>query len=388
MYQKGLTTTKASEQKLTSWLSAEAEASSQSGANRTTRIVGGEVAPQNKYKFFARYGRKRYGEFCGGSLVDSNWVLTAAHCCNSENVRYGEYVRVAAYHKNYHRSSTEEAARWVGKKMNHPDYNAASKRYDVCMLKTSSPVENIDPIPLADGNKLVLMWNPPPPLTVIGLGTLRSGGGSSPDTLRQVTIDVVKDWDCKQRGYGRRLHTTSMMCAGRPGKDSCQGDSGGPLIFQKGGEYKQVGVVSWGIGCAYRRYPGIYFKVTEKNLRPFIDKGIRVIVERGGPRPMRSFAAEEDAVTSDGSSYQWVPLVVVASLICVGIIAVVALGRRKRSTKSSHIAVEAPFLDAVPAAHPSPAYNVDFEVREPNFNISEGKENDSSDTSDNTPVVL
>ena len=94
-------------------------------------------------------------------------------------------------------------------------------------------------------------------VTVIGMGTL-SSGGSTPSAMQEVTVDYITNADCCAKySYSCNEITDRMLCAARPGQDSCQGDSGGPLFVDLGnGKYKQVGVVSWGYGCADSNYPG------------------------------------------------------------------------------------------------------------------------------------
>jgi len=66
-----------------------------------------------------------------------------------------------------------------------------------------------------------------------------------------------------------------MVCAGMPegGKDSCSGDSGGALVIKKSG--KQVGIVSWGIGCAEKDHPGVYTNVADKEINDFIESELK-----------------------------------------------------------------------------------------------------------------
>jgi len=131
---------------------------------------------------------------------------------------------------------------------------------DIALLKLSSPVEvSSDVLPVC---------LPPSKPTYAGKTAIATGwgttssGGSQPNTLREVNVPVLSDAQCKATGYGTSDILPGMLCAGTNGKDSCQGDSGGPLIFQDGGgNYDQIGVVSWGYGCGADNYPGVYARV-------------------------------------------------------------------------------------------------------------------------------
>uniref|UniRef100_A0A1B0FJX1 Peptidase S1 domain-containing protein n=1 Tax=Glossina morsitans morsitans TaxID=37546 RepID=A0A1B0FJX1_GLOMM len=96
--------------------------------------------------------------------------------------------------------------------------------------------------------------------SVTGWGTLHSGGASLPVTLQTINVDIVNREKCASSsyGYGSQIRPT-MICAYTEGKVSCQGDSGGPLV--SGG--RLVGIVSWGYGCAFPNYPGVYADVAD-----------------------------------------------------------------------------------------------------------------------------
>ena len=93
-----------------------------------------------------------------------------------------------------------------------------------------------------------------------GWGTTSSGGSISEDLLK-VEVPFVDKETCEQDYTGYTI-SDNMLCAGEKGKDSCQGDSGGPLVAYDNGSPVLVGVVSWGIGCAFEGYPGVYAKVS------------------------------------------------------------------------------------------------------------------------------
>jgi len=96
--------------------------------------------------------------------------------------------------------------------------------------------------------------------------------GSDPSFLRSVEVQVISREACQKSYAGSYIVTSRMVCAGVPegGKDACQGDSGGALVLKKSG--KQVGIVSWGIGCALKDYPGVYTNLADKEIQDFIGK--------------------------------------------------------------------------------------------------------------------
>lgn len=104
-------------------------------------------------------------------------------------------------------------------------------------------------------------------LTVIGWGTISTKKATYPNDLREVDVPVVDDGACRG-AYGSSLDAPTMVCAGAPNIDSCYGDSGGPLFDYA--TKTQVGIVSWGNGCAKRRFPGVYSEVNNPQIRSFI----------------------------------------------------------------------------------------------------------------------
>ena len=102
---------------------------------------------------------------------------------------------------------------------------------------------------------------------VTGWGKLKYGG-SQPAILQEVNVRTKSTDQCRGK-YGQKKITDNMICADAPGRGTCHGDSGGPLVVQgQNKSYSQIGVVSWGNGCAKPGYPGVYTRVT--SLLPWI----------------------------------------------------------------------------------------------------------------------
>lgn len=211
-----------------------------------SRIVGGKDATLGDYPWYVQ------GRGCGGTLIYKDIVLTAAHC---EGRAFQGTVYVGAYYTN--RAVTGEVAVPVTSQNPHPQYNAGSEAYDFMLLKLQDPVTTIAPVELNTDSS-----NPSSgqTLTVIGFGTT-SEGGSASVTLQEVDVNFIPTDQCNGNdSYRGDVQDDVMLCAGvGGGKDSCQGDSGGPIFDSL---KKQVGVVSWGIGCARRNFPGVYSRVS------------------------------------------------------------------------------------------------------------------------------
>jgi len=231
-------------------------------ANSVQKIVGGEETLENEYPWqvgvLSDY-------LCGGTLISDQWVLTAAHCTVGQTA--SDFTVRLGYHDLYNAPGTGSIAADVCQIINHPDYNvAASTDYDFALLKLNTTINfnnypTIRPACLPSDPTEDFAGNT---ATVSGWGTL-SSGGSSPQKLQSVEVDVITNAECTTSPnlYDDHRITDSMLCAARDGKDSCQGDSGGPLVTQDSdGNYVLIGVVSWGIGCALDGYPGVYGRVT------------------------------------------------------------------------------------------------------------------------------
>ncbi|XP_068026968.1 kallikrein-14-like [Melanerpes formicivorus] len=213
-----------------------------------SRIIGGVPCSISSRPFQVAIV-KRGQILCGGSLIDAQWVLTAAHCRQPTRD-----LRVLIGTDTLREGTGE--VRTIQKVQVHPRYNPRRNDNDFMLLRLDRPVRfssNIKKIRLATRCPTEGMR-----CSVSGWGTTRSPGAKLPQKLQCASIQTFGRSSCS-RAYGNSI-TPNMFCAGVPqgGIDSCQGDSGGPLVC--GGVLQ--GVVSWGMAvCGRRGQPGVYSNV-------------------------------------------------------------------------------------------------------------------------------
>lgn len=191
------------------------------------------------------YGRKH---LCGGSIITRRSVLTAGHCMNSffpslMTVRCG--------------SSSNQVG---GKKLQvssylvHPLFNQSELAYDIGIIYMAEPFEfsrTVKPIRITTREYDIDTLG-----VIAGWGSTQEGG-TSINEIRFVNVRMLEYYECtkKYKMFNRDI----QLCVGhlKGGKDSCQGDSGGPLVIQS----HVVGIVSYGLGCARAKTPGVYTNV-------------------------------------------------------------------------------------------------------------------------------
>uniref|UniRef100_A0A8C1XNX1 Zgc:171592 n=1 Tax=Cyprinus carpio TaxID=7962 RepID=A0A8C1XNX1_CYPCA len=208
-----------------------------------SRIVNGQNAISGSWPWQVSLQLPSGFHFCGGSLINQNWVLTAAQSVNIYTVCFLLVIYV----------------------ITHPLYNSVTFNNDIALLKLSSPVTftpSISPVCLAPSNTSILP----------GTRCFTTGWGrtaTTPEILQQTVVPIISPAVCRQIWDQSRI-TDAMICAGASG--SQLGDYGGPLVCESSGVWTLVGSVSWETSTCDTRFPGVYASISQ--LRSWIDRTI------------------------------------------------------------------------------------------------------------------
>ncbi|MCT4655151.1 MAG: serine protease [Cohaesibacter sp.] len=233
-----------------------------------SRIVGGQSANINDWPWqvLVRASKGSRAAYCGGSIISPKWILTAAHCVIDKSGKpmtsLGFKYRIV--HGKNKPLKTKGMA--VKKIIAHPNYNPRNFSNDIALIRLHQDIPGGAgrAIQLSSKKLDEVFARPLLCSTVTGWGAKAERQPVS-STLFRADIPLIS-FDRCNKAYPNSIGSKNI-CAGfeQGGIDSCQGDSGGPLVVRWGSSdrFIQVGVVSWGEGCARPGKPGVYTRVSK-----------------------------------------------------------------------------------------------------------------------------
>ncbi|XP_012860542.1 coagulation factor X [Echinops telfairi] len=242
------------------------------------RIVGGNECKPGECPWQALLVNEENEGFCGGTILNEYYILTAAHCLHQAK-RFK--VRVGA--RDIEKEEGSEMAHEVEMIIKHNRFVKETYDFDIAIIRLKTPIKfqmNVAPacLPEKDWAESVLMTQNSG--FISGFGRTRENGRPS-TILKMLEVPYVDRNKCKLSSSFPI--TQNMFCAGYDVKqlDACQGDSGGPHVTQFKNTYFVTGIVSWGEGCAKKGKYGIYTKVT--SFLKWIDRCLKAKARKPQP---------------------------------------------------------------------------------------------------------
>lgn len=248
------------------------------------RVIGGQAAAKGEWPWQVKIlapdpgQRGRFGGHCGGSLISPHWILTAAHCVTAATTgKQDLFARdlliiegKSKIDKVISVEGSDKPGLSVADVVVHEGFDRKVFANDIALIKLTQPAVS-QPVALASEADAAIEA-PGHMATVTGWGYTKADHGWDdkylPTVLQEVEMPVVAREECRAgyRDSAMRMNPIDQrhICAGyaKGGKDACQGDSGGPLVSRRpDGVWAQIGIVSWGAGCAEARHYGVYTRV-------------------------------------------------------------------------------------------------------------------------------
>ncbi|KAI3382002.1 hypothetical protein SNEBB_008073 [Seison nebaliae] len=217
-------------------------------SGRTSRIVNGQIVTDNSIPFIVSLNIKTSAgeQLCGGSIVNSNWIVTAAHCFEGMSDAEVKNSEVVISDLDLVEVDTGEKKIKIEQGFEHPDYESSDTNLynDIYLIKIGEAItfnDKAQPICISDDRP-----SEGEEVTAAGWGRIDvPAEGEISEKLRKVTFPIQADSVCELEAK----ETAVSFCAGNPDeeKDSCKGDSGGPLYKFENGIFTLTGVTSYGV---------------------------------------------------------------------------------------------------------------------------------------------
>ncbi|KAM6927842.1 elastase-1-like [Xenentodon cancila] len=250
---------------LTATVLAQSELlSSYTGISNAGRVVGGQnVAYSTSWPWQVSLQENSggvYRHFCGGVLISTSWVMTAAHCVYSHSSVYVVFGDLVLYENDYTEQTRHTRSIYI-----HPEWNmnSISSGNDIALLLLSSEVKRtsyVYPVNLPKSGEILLHGHS---CYITGYGRISTGGAMSA-RMRQAVLRIVDRETCTSSGWWGSTVKTTMICAGGGAESACNGDFGGPLSCLVNSAWYVHGIASFvsGMGCNAHQKPTVFTRVS------------------------------------------------------------------------------------------------------------------------------